>query len=138
MSIIKTYMVRYKDYETDKVSYLKRRALSMKQLETALFEEFGEPFGEDGCWRIEGRYATEEKFRHIDTSTFPYNTGRHGQYTYRHKGRKQRGRKNYPPKYWRRSRAEASFVYTESVSRPVSEFLQSWVDVALASNSEKS
>jgi hypothetical protein len=78
-------------------------------------------------WHDFGERLKEPRFSRSN-SMFYNSARRGGQYLYQHKGRKKRGRKNYPtPKgRWLRVR-RMSFTFTETISMPVRDFFQNWV-----------
>ena len=55
--------------------------------------------------------------------------GKIGRYVFQHKGKKIRGRKNYPTPRggWAKIRAPLTFSWTESYSKPFSDFLKDWM-----------
>lgn len=133
MSLLKTYLVVYKHSDTREIDHHKRRARSLKQLKLDMIQEFGDPNEIADHWYIEGRYRKEMRrpISWVNTALFESGGVRGGQYVYRHKGRKLRGRKHYPQRKYSRVSSPVAFTYTESYATPVRQFLQGWAELLL-------
>ena len=132
MSILKTYYVQLRHFGGQRGDmrcvYVKARSLE------AANAEFLRQYPDDYCEHTAELKSKNRKWRksmYRPSPVFKSGLPRYGQYIYRHKGRKVKGRKNYPvPKDgWDYERPGATFTYVETINAPLRDFLTNWAQL---------
>ena len=122
MTIKKTYEIQV-DYPNGEILHVKRKAITAKQ---AVLDAQAEFMNADYV------YVTRRS-REMDNllSEKPLlfrQRNRNSLYQYRHKGKKKKGRKNYP-RLRKRPPLNFTITFTETYSEPVSKALKAWTDL---------
>lgn len=134
---IKTYVVEYGfDEEMHQTYRVRVKAQSKRAAQDVFYETY--PEHKDDYVNVLGTVTDERRsdrrFSPFGDPLFRSGALRFGEFIYRRKGRKVRGRRNYPaPKrgWCPRSHNRIAFTFTEHYSAPVSNAMKRWLELAL-------
>lgn len=129
MTLPKTWLISV--YRQDRtIEHHKRKAPTRAAVE----ENVAQEFDDDSVFAlfVDGRLdKLRAELRDMRETTRKFPAFRHGarggQFLYRHKGKRKRGRKNYPNRYWRRRLPPVTVTFIETISRPLSDTMRDWV-----------
>ncbi len=124
MTIKKTYEVQV-EYPNGEILHVKRKGITSEQTEVDAQAEF---MNADYVY-VTGRTRDLDPDRFMSKDPMLFGRrNRNALYQYRHKGKKKKGRKNYP-RMRRRQNPNFTITYTETYSEPVSKALKAWEDM---------
>lgn len=132
MSVLKTYYAQLRHFGGERGNmrdiYVKARSLEAADVE--FMKQYPDDYT-DHTAQLKSKNWKECKSMYRPSPIFESGRPRFGQYIYRHKGRKVKGRKNYPiPKDgWVYEYPGINFTYVESIDFPLRDFITDWTRV---------
>ncbi len=126
MSIVKTYLIQVTHHDQS-ISHVRRKAISRRAIETVIEQEFSEECYASvlGLARVEAR-KDKKGFLAKEPVFGRWSRKIGARLTYRHKGRRKKGRRNYPPIAKRWVSSPITFTWTETYSPEMSAAMQEW------------